>query len=165
MAYTAKNDDDAAVKELEQLQGYLSDESLKSFRIWDVNSVHEIISIAALILEAEILQHKKQYDPAITLLQKATAMEDGLMYQEPPDWFFSTRHSLGHVLVQAGRFAEAEQVYRDDLRTYPENGWALIGLYNALNGQSKTADAVLVKKRFDKAWQWADIKIVSSRLQ
>jgi tetratricopeptide (TPR) repeat protein len=164
MAYAAKNDLASAGKELENVRNYVADESLKSFRIWDVNSAHEIISIAALILEAEIAQFKKQYELSAALLRKAIAVEDGLMYQEPPDWFFSTRHSLGHVLVQAGRYAEAGEVYREDLVTYPENGWALIGLYNSLKGQGKAAEAELARKRFEKAWQWADTKINSSRV-
>ena len=86
------------------------------------------------------------------------------MYQEPPDWYFSVRHSLGHVLVQAKRFTDAEQVYREDLVTFPENGWALMGLYNSLKGQGKAAEAAKVKKQFDEAWQWADININSSRV-
>jgi tetratricopeptide (TPR) repeat protein len=129
-----------------------------------VNSAGEIINIAALTLESEIALFKKQYGQSVALLQKAVAIEDGLMYQEPPDWFFSVRHSLGHALVQAGKFADAEKIYREDLTTYPENGWALIGLYNALKGQGKTAEAGQVKMRFDNAWQWADVKINSSRL-
>jgi tetratricopeptide (TPR) repeat protein len=164
MAYAAKNDLDNAARELAAIKKYTEDESLKSFRIWDVNSAHEIISIAALVLESEIASFKKQYDQSVALLQKAVGIEDGLMYQEPPDWFFSVRQSLGHVLVQAGRFAEAEKIYHEDMRTYPENGWALMGLYNALKGQGKTAEADQVKKRFDNAWQYADVKINSSRL-
>jgi tetratricopeptide (TPR) repeat protein len=164
MAYVAKKDEASAAKELAAVKKYLEDESLKEFRIWDVNSTHEIISIAALTLEAELKAFRKQYDEATELLKKAVAIEDGLMYQEPPDWFFSVRHTLGHVLVQAGRYEEAEKIYREDLTTYPENGWALIGLYNALKGQSKTAEAAEVKKRFDKAWKWADVKIESSRI-
>jgi len=30
--------------------------------------------------------------------------------------------------MQERRFAEAEQVYRDDLARLPENGWSLFGL-------------------------------------
>jgi tetratricopeptide (TPR) repeat protein len=164
MAYAAKNDLAGAARELEPLKKFAADESLKSFRIWDVNSAGEIINIAALTLESEIALFKKQYGQSVALLQKAVAIEGGLMYQEPPDWFFSVRHSLGHALVQAGKFADAEKIYREDLTTYPENGWALIGLYNALKGQGKTAEAGQVKKRFDNAWQWADVKINSSRL-
>jgi tetratricopeptide (TPR) repeat protein len=165
MAYAAKNELGNAARELEAIKKIAEDESLKSFRIWDVNSAHEIISIAALVLESEISLFKRQYDQSVALLQKAAGIEDGLMYQEPPDWFFSVRQSLGHVLVQAGRFAEAEKIYHEDMQTYPENGWALMGLYNALKGQGKTAEADQVKKRFENAWQYADVKINSSRLR
>jgi tetratricopeptide (TPR) repeat protein len=164
MAYAAKNDLENSARELEAIKKFTEDESLKSFRIWDVNSANEVINIAALTLEGEIALCKKQYEQSVASLQKAISIEDGLMYQEPPDWFFSVRHSLGHALVQAGRFAEAEKIYHEDLQTYPENGWALIGLCNALKGQGKTTEAARVKKRFDNAWQWADVKINSSRL-
>ena len=49
-------------------------------------------------------------------------------YSEPPDWILPARHSLGAALMQERRFAEAEQVYRDDLARLPENGWSLFGL-------------------------------------
>ncbi|HXJ99584.1 MAG TPA: hypothetical protein VNJ50_12100 [Gelidibacter sp.] len=57
---------------------------------------------------------------------------------------------------------EAEKVYRDDLQTWRKNGWALRGLYNALNAQEKDENAAKVKKDFDRAWQYADKMIVSS---
>ncbi|HEX6334884.1 MAG TPA: hypothetical protein VFZ78_11700, partial [Flavisolibacter sp.] len=164
MAFTAKRDFENANKELAFVKAAVADESLKSQLIWETNSAHELVRIADLVLGAELAAAKQEYETAASLLRAAVAIEDGLMYQEPPDWFFSVRHSLGHVLVQAGRFQEAEQVYREDLVTYPENGWALIGLYNSLKGQEREVEAKEVKGRFNKAWQWADIKITSSRL-
>lgn len=59
-------------------------------------------------------------------------------------------------------FLEAEKVYRDDLQTWRKNGWALRGLYNALNAQEKDENAAKVKKDFDRALQYADKMIVSS---
>ena len=53
------------------------------------------------------------------------AIEDKLNYNEPPDWFFSVRLTLGYWLLEAGNHKEAESVYNDDLMTFPENGWAL----------------------------------------
>ena len=164
MAFTAKGKLDQAQQELKKVQAFAADKKLSSLKVWDVNSVTELMTIAALTLESEIAVYKKEYDAAIALLQKAAEIEDGLMYQEPPDWFFSVRHSLGHALVEARRFAEAEQVYRQDLETYPENGWALIGLYNSLSGQHKKEEALAVKKRFEEAWKYADMEIVSSRV-
>jgi tetratricopeptide (TPR) repeat protein len=163
MAMAGKGKLPEAQKELKTLQGYLADESLRTLLIWETNSSLELVSIAAQTLEAELLSYEGRYDEAVTLLKSAATREDKLNYQEPPDWFFSVRHSLGHVLVLAKRFTEAEQVYREDLVTYPENGWALMGLYNSLTGQHKTSEAAVVRQRFDKAWQWADIRITSSR--
>ena len=164
IAFAAKGNLAAAGKELKVVKKYAADESLKGKRIWDMNSVSELINIAALSLEGEIEMYRKQYDKSIALFKKAVAIEDNLVYQEPPDWFFSVRHSLGHVLLLAKRYSESEKVYREDLYTYPENGWALIGLYNSLKSQGKAAEAATVKKRFDEAWKWADITITSSRV-
>ena len=165
MAFAAKGDVQKANKELAAIKPIASDKSLKALLIWETNSASDLVQIAYKILSAEIAAKQQQFGQAISLLREAVEMEGKLTYQEPPDWFFSVKHSLGHVLVKAGRFAEAEQVYRADLQTYPENGWALIGLYNSLIGQQKTAEAAAVKKRFDTAWQYADIKIISSRIE
>lgn len=165
MAFAAHADWKQAAAEQAALQSIAADESLRSQLIWDLNSAADLVQIGYKILSAEILAGQQQFDQSIALLRQAVDIEDQLTYQEPPDWFFSVRHSLGHVLNKAGRFAEAEQVYRQDLTTYPENGWALMGLYNSLAGQNKTEEARLVKKRFDIAWLYADIKISSSRAQ
>ena len=74
------------------------------------------------------------------------------------------RHSLGAVLIEANRPVEAEQVYRDDLATFPENGWSLWGLKKSLEMQGKQAAAGQVESRYEKAWAWADIKLMASRL-
>jgi cytochrome c-type biogenesis protein CcmH/NrfG len=64
-------------------------------------------------------------------------LEDALKYDEPPAWMIPLRHSIGANLMTAGRFAEAEQVYRDDLKRLPENGWSLLGLSEALAVEEK----------------------------
>ena len=66
------------------------------------------------------------------------------------------RHHLGTALLQSGQFAEAEKNYQDDLNIWKENGWALIGLYQAQQKLGKEKEAMEVKKRFDKAWKYAD---------
>jgi cytochrome c-type biogenesis protein CcmH/NrfG len=73
------------------------------------------------------------------------------------------RQSLGAALLQAGRAAEAEAVYREDLRWNPENGWSLFGLAQSLRAQGKTADAASVDARFSRAWARADVLLTSSR--
>jgi TolA-binding protein len=71
---------------------------------------------------------------------------------------------LGHVLLSSKKYAEAEAVYRQDMKKWKENGWALMGLHLSLAKQGKSAEAKAVKARFDKAWQYADGKLVGSVL-
>lgn len=98
----------------------------------------EIIQIAVNVLSAEIYHKQNQYEKAIPLFYKAIAIEENLNYDEPPDWFFSVRHHLGSVLLEAGKYSEAEKIYLEDLDKFKENGWALIGLYEALQNKEKT---------------------------
>jgi tetratricopeptide (TPR) repeat protein len=164
MAYAAKGEPDKANTELVAVRNIAKDENVQKVTIWDMNKVSELINIASYTLEGEILAKNGQYDSAIGSLTKAVELEDALMYQEPPDWFFSVRLSLGHWLNEAKRFREAEQVYREDLGTFPANGWALKGLYNSLKGQGKNTEASSVHTRFQAAWKWADIRLSSSRV-
>jgi hypothetical protein len=96
------------------------------------------------------------------LLRDTVRIEDGLRYDEPPDWIQPVRHTLGAVLMTARRYGEAEQVYREDLAIYPENGWSLFGLARALKLQKKDAEATKVEDRFHRIWSRADVRVGSS---
>jgi tetratricopeptide (TPR) repeat protein len=164
MAYLGKNSLDSAKKELAKLKPIAMDTSLKFITIWDINNCFDLGQIALHVLEGEIAAKEKKYQTAINHLKEAIKIEDALAYNEPPDWFFSIRHHLGAVLIDAGKYKEAQNLYEDDLETYPENGWALIGLYNALMKQNQAEDAEKVKSRFDTAWKYADFELTSSRI-
>jgi predicted Zn-dependent protease len=82
---------------------------------------------------------------------------------EPPKWYYLIRQSLGVALLKAGQPAEAEVVYREDLKRFPEDGWSLFGLAAALRAQEKSAEAAAVEQRFSKAWSAADVKLTASR--
>ncbi|MDX2060581.1 MAG: tetratricopeptide repeat protein, partial [Gemmatimonadales bacterium] len=73
------------------------------------------------------------------------------------------RHSLGKVYLAIGRAADAERVYREDLARFPENGWSLFGLAEALRRQNRTAAAAEVTRRFQRAWSNADVTLLGSR--
>ncbi|MBS0196400.1 MAG: hypothetical protein JSR77_06555 [Planctomycetes bacterium] len=124
------------------------------------NPAHTVLDLAAHTLAGEIAFRKGDTQTAVSELTQAVEIEDSLRYMEPPDWFQPTRHSLGAVLLAANRKADAEKVYRADLARVPENGWALFGLWQCLEGPQ--ADAV--KARFDKAWSQADTKIQATCL-
>ena len=172
MAYAAKNNSDSARQSLAVLKQLSIRKELESITIWELNKVTDLVEIAVNMLEGDIqlIRHRladsvlSGVDSAILFYHKAAAIEDKLNYNEPPDWFFSTRHSLGYAYNLIGKYKEAEAAYRRDLFLYPDNGWSLIGLYHSLKGQSRDKEAEEVKGKFDEAWKYADVRINSSRV-
>jgi tetratricopeptide (TPR) repeat protein len=116
------------------------------------------------VLGGELAAARGNMSEAIDHLRTAVTLEDALKYNEPPDWFYPSRQSLGAVLLAAGDAAGAQQVYEQDLRIYRENGWSLFGLAQALRAQGDENAALAVDERFRKAWAHADFELKGSRL-
>ena len=131
-------------------------EKLKSFGRY---SLIGGVRVAERFVAAEIARVSKEQDQAIAALREAIAIEDTLLYDEPPAWHWPSRLALGAVLLEAGKPAEAEQAYREELKRNPENGWSLHGLEKALRAQGKVSEAQAVSKRFTAAWSHADIQL------
>jgi tetratricopeptide (TPR) repeat protein len=125
------------------------------------NSGSDVLDVAERVLRGEILFRAGKREEGIAMLREAVTREDRLRYNEPPDWIQPVRHPLGAALLQAGRFAEAEGVFREDLEKLPDNGWGLYGLQRALQMQKKRTEAAAVLKRFDTVWVRGDVKIQS----
>ena len=121
------------------------------------------LSIAVHALSGEIATRQGDLETGITHFREAAKIEDAGLYFEPPKWYYPIRHSLGAALVKAGQNAEAEKVYREDLRRFPENGWSLFGLAQALRAQGKNKDAAAAEARFRKAWAGTDVTLTASR--
>jgi tetratricopeptide (TPR) repeat protein len=162
LAFIAKNQIASAEQELAKLRTVLKDKALDA-PLFSPNTARNILEIAPEVLSGELAAARRQYDTAIAHLEKAVRLEDALVYTEPSEWHYPPRHALGAILLEAGRAAEAETVYWEDLRRNRENGWALYGLVQALRAQNKTADAALIEARFQKAWERADVKLTASR--
>jgi tetratricopeptide (TPR) repeat protein len=129
------------------------------------NSCEALLAIVIPMVDGEILIAEGKIDSGIEQLRAAIQKEDALKYDEPPGWLIPVRHSLGAVLMKQQRFAEAEQVYRDDLARLPENGWSLLGLAESLRKQKKNADEVTqTEAKFKKVWAKADLTITTSCL-
>ena len=126
------------------------------------NSARSLYAIGQLKAKARIASVRAKHDEAIQLLREAVGLEDKLAYNEPSDMIFPTRHLLGAELLAAGKPAEAEAVFREDLKQHPNNGWAYFGLSQSLAAQKRDADAARVQKQFEGAWQRADIKLAST---
>jgi tetratricopeptide (TPR) repeat protein len=123
----------------------------------------EIAQIAVHALLGEIHARRGLTNGAVQHFRAAVAIEDGLSYMEPPYWHYPIRHSLGAALLAAGRPADAEVAYREDLKRFPENGWSLFGLRQSLVAQGKRAEADDVGRRLEKAWRMADVSLTGSR--
>jgi tetratricopeptide (TPR) repeat protein len=129
------------------------------------NSCERILEVIISMVEGEILIAEGKIDRGIEKLRAAIKKEDFLKYDEPPGWLIPVRHSLGAVLMNRRRFAEAEQIYREDLSRLPENGWSLLGLAESLRKQKKNADeAAQTQVKFEKVWAKADLSITTSCL-
>ncbi len=117
------------------------------------NKTKDILKIAENVLGAQIALAKKDNASAADMLREAVAVQDTLKYNEPQDWFFPVRESLGGVLLMSGDAKGAEQVFRDDLVKTPRNPRSLFGLHQALKAQDRNSDAWFVEQEFRKAWK------------
>ena len=163
IAFAAKSDTEKARKE-QAIFRELVQQVPKETAVSN-NAAESIIALANHMIEGELLVAEGKRDPGLDELRAALALEDALKYDEPPSWMIPLRHTIGANLMAAGRFTEAEQVYRDDLKRLPENGWSLFGLSEALAAQQKSgAELETTRARFKKVWAKADVKITSSCL-
>ena len=163
IAYARERKLEEATRELRQVRTIAADSRLKQIRIWGLNPASSLAKIATAVLEGEIAAARHDINTAVAQLRKAIAIEDGLIYGEPPDWFYPVRHNLGAILLEADRPRAAEEVYRADLARFPDNGWSLFGLAESLRAQGKKKEADDVQRRFEIAWQYADVEITASR--
>ena len=162
LSMVAKDRIPAAEQELRQLIALTADPSMKE-TMFSPNVSSAIIAPAPAVLAGEIAAARGDYDLAISQLDRAVRLEDSLVYTEPSEFHFPPRLALGAILLQAGRAAEAETVYWEDLRRNRENGWALFGLLQALRAQNKMAEVALTDARFKAAWSRADVTLTASR--
>jgi tetratricopeptide (TPR) repeat protein len=164
MAMTATGKLNEANQELDGLRSIAAQKSMDGFRVtFSRNGAKAILEIAVEVLAGELAAKHGDYEQAIARLHRAVLLEDNLIYNEPPDWHVPVRQSLGAVLLEAGRAPEAEAVYWQDLGLNRENGWSLFGLMQSLRAQGKEEQAVMIEKRFKKAWNQADVTLTASR--
>jgi hypothetical protein len=123
----------------------------------------QLLGTVAGILEGEILREEGDRAGAIAAQERAVLLEDSLTYDEPEPLNFTARHWLGATLLEAGRAADAEAVYRASLVDHPHNGWSLFGLEEALRAQGKETGADLAHAEFEDAWARSDHWIRASR--
>ena len=160
LALAAKNRPDDALAEKKKVDEIIV--ATPADRIVGFNTANRLLSMGSATLAGEIESAKGQHDQAIGYLKEAVAIQDALNYEEPPPWYYPVRETLGMELLAAGKTADAEQVFRDDLKQYPENGWSLNGLAICLRARNASDEAASVDARFKKAWAHADVEMPAS---
>jgi tetratricopeptide (TPR) repeat protein len=123
------------------------------------NDASVLLDIAADSLDARIAFAAGDHAAAIASWQKAVVLEDGMNYDEPEEWYYPVRESLGAALLLDGRGAEAETVFREELKRHARNPRSLFGLWQSLAAQKKSSDADWVHGQFLTAWKRADVKL------
>jgi tetratricopeptide (TPR) repeat protein len=135
------------------------------------NTSQDILAVAAAMLDGELEYRKGDYDVAFDHLRRAVELDDGLPYDEPWGWMQPARHAYGALLLEQGRVAEAEAVYRADLGLdatlaracqHPGNVWSLHGYHECLTRLGKDEQAGIIGQQLKIAAAHADTPISSS---
>jgi tetratricopeptide (TPR) repeat protein len=158
MAFTHQSKQTEARKEQEMMRQLMKDSSL-AIPMTPFSAVIEGCIVAENLLEGSMALAEKKYIDAVTAFSKAVTTEENMVYTEPRDWLLNPKHYLGNAYLQAKKFPAARQVFQNDLQYNNENGWALFGLYNALQGEKKKTEAQKTWSRFKKAFAKADIEL------
>jgi len=128
------------------------------------NRMHDVLPIAMAMLEGETAYRDGRLEEAWSALRRGIEAEDKLIYDEPPAWMLPVRHSMGALMMEAGEFAEAEKLYREDQVRHPGNGWSLLGLNQALDAQGRTEEGAQYAAILKKAWNRVEDRPTSSCL-
>ena len=159
-AFVGLGEMDKAKGELEELTATSRDPALKDV-LYRANSAAPILAMLCRALSGELALARGQSGDAVLAFEEAVRIQDALVFNEPPDWPQSMRLYLGAALLKAGRSKDAEGVYREELRGFHENGWALFGLWQSVQAQGRAAEAQEIRKRFDRSWKNADVVLSS----
>ncbi len=161
LALAATGDPRGASRHLKELAKLRRRPELSDLRI-SFATGSDLVRLAERLLAGEIQAARGRLRRAINEMRSAVALQDSFRYAEPPSFHYPVRQSLGAVLLEAGRAAEAEAVYRRDLEHNPHNGWSLFGLTEALRAQERDEEADETERRFAEAWQSADVELDAS---
>ncbi|MGH7452716.1 MAG: tetratricopeptide repeat protein, partial [bacterium] len=114
------------------------------------------LEVSALELRGALLNLQGRQAEAIQLLQEGAQKEKELGYWEPPHYSRPVLESLAQIYLQAKKWEEAREAYRQILRLRPKSGHALLGLARAFWGEGKKDQAAPAYAEFLQTWTQAD---------
>lgn len=163
MAYLRTGEHGRAREETQRLNAKLRSAARGTAALKNVVPLSRLLAIPARLLQAELAAAAGNFSGALEQGRAAIRIESALEPDEPPAWHMPARHTVGALLLEAGRAAQAERIYREDLNAHPENGWSLAGLAESLARQGRVAEAAAARVRFERAWAAADVVLSGSR--
>jgi hypothetical protein len=158
LAFAAKKDAASAQQEQLALGAVAGSEEVKRLNTATF-PLSDTLAVAGYWLAGKVAGAKGDPQVMTEQLEKAVAAEDAIPYMEPSYWPVPVRPTLGAAWLQRGEAAKAEQIFREDLRRWPRNGWSLLGLERALRHQGKAESAALVSREFEAVWKRADVRL------
>ncbi len=158
LALAAQGDTEAAGQESTTLNAIAGGEEARQLNN-PIFPVTDTLAVSAHWLAGKVAGSKGDTKEMIAQLETALTLEMALPYMEPSYWPVPVRPTLGAALLQAGQAGQAEQVFRDDLNSWPRHAWSLFGLEQALRAQGKSQQADDVHRQFVAAWEHADIEL------
>ena len=112
-------------------------------------------------------KNKSSDENIIRLWEQAVDVQDALNYNEPPDWYYTSREALAYAYLKNARetknkedkqkaAAQAENIFQQDLYNNRKSGRSICGLMQSLQIQSKNIPLAL-KEDFKTSWMNANI--------
>jgi tetratricopeptide (TPR) repeat protein len=157
VAFTAMGDIAKAKAEREELAKVRS--TIGESNAYGLNAGSLILDIAQNVLDGRMAAAQGDRKAAIGHFEAAVMLQDKVAYNEPPDWYYPVRESLGATLLMDGQAQKAEEVFRTDLQKTRRNARSLFGLWQALLAQGKPVDAELVQRMFEKEWRSSEMPL------
>lgn len=160
MANAANNNTTVARASVDKIDQLVQNKSLH-IEMAPFSAAIEGAKTAREMLVGVIHMKEKEFDKATNHLTTAAETEEQMVYNEPRDWFLNPHQYLGMAYLAAGKFAEAENTFRKDLKMNAKNLWSLRGLLAAQQKQHKKKDAAQTAKLLRQMNGEADINLAS----
>jgi hypothetical protein len=119
------------------------------------------LSVCGLSACVSVCLHACRYEAEIVEL-------DSWPYYEPPGefltWYYPVRRCLGYALLQPGPSQNATAalaLFEDDLGTFYNNSWSMLGAAQSLSVLGRKAEATQMQAEAMEAWRYADVPLTT----
>ena len=154
-AYARAGDAAAAREEAGEIEAILEEEDFKLL-VDNLIPAPDILKIQHRTVLARASAAEGDLRKAITLMEEAVALQEGLNYTEPPYWYYPAKQTLAAMVLKSGDAERAEQLFVESLAEVPNNGWAYYGLAEAYGAQRDKAAKKYAASLMKGAWLGED---------